>query len=98
MKKTCDCGGILKQLGEYCLSSVEKKPALPVIVCRCEVCGRLSLFEKDAQKLSVKAYEEKLADRTEEELILLAFTADTVEEREAAENVLWEVYHELASY
>lgn len=92
----CVCGKELTRLGLYDLPLVDGA-VIRVQVCQCPGCGRLELVRaEDPQTLA--EYEAKLQDKTAEELTLLAFSAQTALEREAAENVLWNNYHELASY
>ena len=92
----CVCGQEMTELGQCQLPMTEGTP-LAARVWQCSACGRLALAGAEAL-YTVADYEARLQDKTAEELTLLAFTAETAREREAAENVLWNKYHEMASY
>ena len=92
----CVCGEDMIELGACRLPMTQGEP-LSAQVWQCPACGRLALTGAQAL-LTVADYEARLQDKTAEELTLLAFSAQTDREREAAENVLWNKYHEMASY
>ena len=92
----CVCGKEMTKLG-LCDLPLAEAAVIRAQVWQCPACGRLALSRaEDPQTLA--DYEKKLQGKSAEELTLLAFSAETALEREAAENVLWTNYHELASY